>query len=238
MPLRAVFLDVGHTLLREEPARSEIYASVARDHGFGLEARDMHELMRSAHAALPRELDGAFRYSDPWFRAYIRWIFQGRLGLAADEIEDVARELFDRFEHERTFRLFPGGPELLDELRERGLVLGAISNWSARLPFVLAATGLASRFDLVLCSAIERMEKPEPAIFRAALVRAGVRAEEAMHVGDHPEKDAAGARAVGIEPVLVDHAGTLRGDSLARCAGTTLVRDIPALRSIILSRLA
>jgi FMN phosphatase YigB (HAD superfamily) len=46
--------------------------------------------------------------------------------------------------------------------------------------------------------------KPEPAIFHAALDKAEVAPGAAIHVGDHPDVDAAAARAVGITPVLID----------------------------------
>ena len=50
--------------------------------------------------------------------------------------------------------------------------------------------------------------KPDPAIFDAALELAGVRApSEALHVGDTPEEDVAGAEAAGIRCLLLDRDG-------------------------------
>jgi putative hydrolase of the HAD superfamily len=46
--------------------------------------------------------------------------------------------------------------------------------------------------------------KPEPAIFLAALERAGVSAPEAVYVGDQYQTDVLGARGVGIKPILID----------------------------------
>lgn len=232
--LAAVFLDVGGTLLRERAARWEIYAGVAAEHGLAVPAERMRELMVCAHRELPLVLGGAYRYSDPWFRAFIARIFGEELGLDAPRLADATEELFHRFEDARTFRLFPGALELLDELRSRGLFLGVISNWSARLPRVLEAVGLAERIDLVLCSALERSEKPAPEMFQRALARAGVAPAQALHAGDHARKDAAGAAAVGIEPVLVDHERRLGpGDA----PGVAVVRSLPELRSYILGRL-
>jgi putative hydrolase of the HAD superfamily len=234
MGLRAVFLDVGNTLVHEVPPRCAIYADVARRRGIGVSDEQMQVLMRQAHAELPREWQGAYRYSDRWFEAYVAHIFHGMLGLRETELQELCRELFGRFEDPGTFRVFPGAHALLAALRGHGLVLGVISNWSARLPRVLEALDLARSFDFVLCSAIERMEKPDPAIFRAALARAGAAPSEALHAGDHPEKDASAALAVGIAPVLVDH-----GDRLdtARSGGFPRVRGLEELGSLILSRL-
>ena len=210
-PLRAVFLDVGNTLLYEEPARFEIYARAARRRGVEIDSLTMRQHMTNAHRELPDEIDGGYRYSDPWFDAYIQRIFHGELGIAASEVGAITRELFAAFEDPGTFRTFEGCRELLADARAGGLALGVISNWSARLPRVLAGMELAGAFDFVLCSAIERMEKPDPRIFRAALEQAGCAPEEALHAGDHPVKDGAAAE-LGIEFVLVDHAAEHAAD--------------------------
>lgn len=232
-PLEAVFLDVGETLVREEPLRWTIYAEAARRRGVEIEDRAMLELMVRINAELPAVVDGGFRYTDPWFEAYIRRIFRDELGLPGAELGAVTQELFARFEDPATFHLYPGARDLLATCRAHGLVLGVISNWSARLPRVLAGLGLDGAFDFVLCSALEAMEKPDPAIFRAALERAGVPAQRALHAGDHPEKDGYASR-LGIEAVLVDHRGRLEGrppDGLTRVGG------LPELQDHILSRL-
>lgn len=236
MVLRAVLFDVGDTLVREKPSRFEIYAAAARARGVAIDGRAMKGLMRAAHDGLPRVLDGAYRYSDPWFRAYIRAIFGARLGLAAPVVEELTEELFERFEQPDTFEVFAGGPELLDELAERGLRLGVVSNWSSRLPRVLAALDLARRFDFVLCSALERLEKPESAIFAAALARARVAPDEALHVGDHPEKDVAGARRAGLQALQLVH-GESGAPGLGDAREAAPATSFAELRSRILERL-
>src|SRR5262245_37953758 len=168
MPLAAVFLDLGGTLLAECPGRAALYAEEGRRHGLRVDDARMAELMARAHTELPRELDGAFRYSDEWFRAFQRRIFVGELGLGEERFEELTARLFERFEDARSFVLYPGARELLAASRSRGLALGLISNWSARLPRLLAGLELERAFDFVLCSAELRMEKPEPASFDAA----------------------------------------------------------------------
>ena len=205
MTLEAVFLDVGQTLLTEFPSRFALYADAARARGIDAGPKDMRQLMVEAHHGLPKVLNGAFRYSDPWFEAFIGKIFCDSLGLERSALPKLAEELFARFENPESFRLYPGARDLLARLREHGLALGVISNWSARLPRLLRALELETCFDFVVCSALEGVEKPDPRIFELALERAGVAAERALHAGDHPEKDVAGARAVGLQAVRVEH---------------------------------
>jgi FMN phosphatase YigB (HAD superfamily) len=42
------------------------------------------------------------------------------------------------------------------------------------------------------------VRKPEAQIFRVTLNRAGVAADEAVHIGDNPEADVVGAQGVGM----------------------------------------
>jgi len=228
MALRAVFLDVGNTLLREEPSRFAQYALAAAEEGLLVSEERMRALMVEAHHALPQEIDGAWRYTDPWFEHYIRFVFHERLGLDEGRLAPLSTRLFARFSDPAMFRLHAGGHELLAGLRRAGLVVGVVSNWSPRLPPLLERLGVARQVDFVLCSAIERLEKPDPAIFERALRLAGVAPREALHAGDHPEKDIAGARAVGLRAALVDHAG----DATA-IPGAHHVRDLHELAALV-----
>jgi len=207
MTIKAFFVDVGNTLVREVPSRFAIYAECARSHGIEVGTPDMAALMRRAHAEIPSRVGGAFRYTDPWFAAYIERIFHHHLGVERALMPDLSRALFARFADPATFELHLGALEILEAARARGLVVGVISNWSARLPGLLQALGVAERVDFVLCSAILELEKPDPEIFLRALHLAGVRPDEALHAGDDLEKDVLGAQRVGIHAVLVDHAG-------------------------------
>lgn len=232
MPLRTVFIDVGGTLIAENPSRAEIYAQVARAHGRPLGIEAMAELMRAAHEGLPPEIGGAFRYSDPWFEAFIERIFGRELDLRPDELPSIARELFERFSDPRTFRPFPGARELLSSLASLGLKLAVVSNWSGRLAALLAALDLSQHLCAILASAEERCEKPSAEIFERALARTGSLAHETLHAGDHPDKDVEGARRAGIAAVLVDHQGLQRGSALER------VESLAALEHLIRERAA
>ena len=235
MPLKSIFLDLGGTLVTERPGRAAIYAEEARRSGLRVGAEEMGTLMAGAHADMPRELDGAFRYSDDWFRAFQRRIFVKELGFEEARFDELSSRLFARFEDARSFSLYPGARELLDALRARGLTLGLISNWSARLPRLLRVLELDRSFDFVLCSAELRMEKPERAVFEAALGRAGAPPALCVHAGDSVERDARGALGAGIPAVLVDHEGRFGAAERALCP---VVRDLAALRDLILERAA
>lgn len=230
-PLAAVFLDAGGTLLCEVPTRAAIYAEAARARGIEIDEPAMRGLMYRTHAALPQRAGGHFRYTESWFAHFIERIYVGELRLAPERLAGLRDELIARFADPRTFRLFPGAHELVRDLHARGLVVGVISNWSERLPALLAQLGLAAELDFVLASAIEQCEKPEPEIFLRALARAGVDASRALHAGDGLTRDVHGARALGILPLLVDRSGRAANVDFPR------VRDLFELRRWIVERL-
>ncbi len=234
MPLRAVFLDVGNTLLTERPSRFALYAEAASRRGRLVAADDMRRRMAAANRALPEVLQGAYRYSDPWFEAFIDRIFGSApdgLGFDAGAVADITDELFARFEQADTFHVFDGAHALCRDLAEAGLTVGVISNWSARLPRVLEAVGLAPHLDPVLCSAAEGLEKPDSRLFLRAAARAGVAPAQALHAGDHPRLDVEAARRAGMRAVLVDHQG-----AGGYVEGAGRVTTLAALADTILER--
>jgi putative hydrolase of the HAD superfamily len=105
------------------------------------------------------------------------------------------------------FRAFSDAAPALAELRWLGLRLVCVSNWDVSLPEVLERCGLGAALDGVVCSAAAGARKPDPRIFAAALGEARCEAGEALHVGDTPEEDVAGAEAAGIRALLLDRDG-------------------------------
>jgi putative hydrolase of the HAD superfamily len=116
------------------------------------------------------------------------------------------------------FRPFPEVAEVLRGVRERGVRLVVVSNWDVSLHDVLERTGLRPLVDAVVISAELGVAKPDPAIFRAALDRLGAVADGAVHVGDSLEHDVAGARAAGLEAVLVARNGAAAPDGVRTVA--------------------
>jgi HAD superfamily hydrolase (TIGR01549 family) len=238
MTIQAVFLDFGNTLARERVARHAIYAEAARPHAPATSPARMRELMQRAYRELPIEIGGHWRFTDGWFDAYIERIFHRYLGLDRDCLPAVSAELFARFRDPATYEFFPGAVELVAELVLRGLRVGLISNWSPHLAGILSGLGGLERLDPLLCSAIERLEKPEPELFRRALERAGIEPGDAIHAGDHLENDYHGALAVGMRAVLVDHERALSGVADTSHSPVIRVDSLFALKEHLLDLLS
>jgi putative hydrolase of the HAD superfamily len=119
------------------------------------------------------------------------------------------------------FRAYPEVPDVLARLRAGGARLAVVSNWDVSLHDVLERTGLRPLVDAVVISAELGVAKPDPAIFRAALDRLGAAPDGAVHVGDSLEHDVAGARAAGLEAVLVARNGAAAPDGVRTVASLT-----------------
>lgn len=114
----------------------------------------------------------------------------------------------------------------LRELRAGGYKLVVVSNANGRLQHLLDRIGLAPLFDVMLDSAVEGYEKPDPRFFEVALSKSGGVAATTVHVGDFYNIDVVGARAAGLGAVLVDERD-LHHD--ADCLRIRSIAELPQL---------
>jgi 2-haloacid dehalogenase len=107
----------------------------------------------------------------------------------------------------------PGMPELLAELDSAGVPLFAITNFSGEFfpPFRVKYPDMFDRFRDIVVSGDEKMMKPDPAIYRLALDRFGLKAEEAVFVDDNAD-NVAGAAELGIHAILFTGEPALRAE--------------------------
>jgi putative hydrolase of the HAD superfamily len=193
--VRAVFLDALGTLVELEPPwvslRERIPAEVSDER---------LQIAIRAEMAYYREHSQEGRDADSLadLRERCAALISNELG-----VEVSARDLVESIR----FGAYPDAESALRGLRERGIRLLAVSNWDCSLSAVLERCGLGELLDGVVTSAEVGASKPDPAIFRAALERAGSKPDQALHVGDTPEEDLAGARAAGIRALLIDRSG-------------------------------
>ena len=129
-------------------------------------------------------------------------------GLVIDPPQETRRRLV-RAIHEVASRVqwrrAPGVAGILRHLRQQGYRLGVVSN--AGFPAgqvlrqVLAADGLLLYFEAFAFSDELGIRKPDPDIFRPVLERLGVEPAAAVHIGDRPGVDVAGAHAAGMRAI-------------------------------------
>ncbi|HEY7980982.1 MAG TPA: HAD-IA family hydrolase [Candidatus Eremiobacteraceae bacterium] len=206
--VRAVFFDAGYTLLCMNPDQETLFLQTCRNLNVAIDQAKLANGVAIANAMLrPRP---AKAMPTPFSQASVDdfWIAYHRelLGVCAARPADIGRaeSIYRAFTAALDWRVYDEVRPLLASIRERGLMLGVVSNWTGDLDDVLERVGLRDSFDFVLDSARIGFEKPHPDIFREALGRASCAAVDALHVGDSPEHDVDGALACGLRAVLLD----------------------------------
>lgn len=217
---RAIFFDVGNTLLYPYPSVSEVCRQVLAEAGHVRDLAAIDSLMPIVDAYYEdryREDDTFWTdeeaTSEVWVGMYS--LLARRLGIE-DDAEVLARRVYDEFGSAARWRPFDDVMPALEKLRGRGQLIGIISNWDVRLTPLLRDLGIAEMVDTIVSSAEVGLRKPDPRIFELACERIGVRPAEAVHVGDHHYADIIGASAAGMNPVMIDRTGSLRPPAAIR----------------------
>ncbi|HEY7331923.1 MAG TPA: HAD-IA family hydrolase [Candidatus Limnocylindria bacterium] len=235
-PLRAVFLDIGDTVMRPNPSWEHIYAIAFEEHGVAVELEALRDALRAAYHHGGWGFEGGFDPTEE--NSYQRTVLIDQAAIAELGIgpmpDSFFRRLSELFLLVSNWHVFRDALPALDALKSRGLVIGAVSNWVWQLPELLHSLELVRHFDFIAASARVGFEKPHPEIFRYALEQAGVRPEEAIHVGDHIDADVQGAQGVGIFPVLIDRRGRFRPDDVPD--GVPVIATLAELIPIVDSR--
>jgi HAD superfamily hydrolase (TIGR01509 family) len=201
--LRAVLFDWGDTLMRWAPEPEHLaaghragLAAIGRDPVPGMTERFHDEYLAA--------------WFEPGLVEEVEYPAQVRRLLGEFGIEVTDDELLRFLDAEHAAwaparQLAATTHALLETLRERGLLLGLVSNAidpPELLHRDLAEFGVAQRLDVAVFSSEVGRRKPDPLIFRHTLDQLGVDAAEALFVGDTLATDIAGAAALGMRTCL------------------------------------
>lgn len=116
--------------------------------------------------------------------------------------------------------LHPDTVPFLEALRAAGVRTAFVSNCAENTRPLLDALGLSSLVDELVLSCEVGAAKPEPAIYRAALDRLGVAADQALFIDDQ-QRFCDAATELGIAAVRIDRRdGTGDVNTLAALTGT------------------
>jgi HAD superfamily hydrolase (TIGR01549 family) len=198
--LRAVLFDVDFTLVKPGPDLGpEGYQALGRRFGLDLDPARYADARAAAVAAVERhpELD----HDEEVWVLFTERIIRG-MGGDSERAYECAVEMTRAWEHAENFELYEDTMPVLGALREHGLKIGLVSNTGRDLNAFIGHHALD--VDAAVSSGAHGKTKPHPAIFRAALEQLGVTAEEAAMVGDSPEDDVEGAKALGMRAFLID----------------------------------
>ena len=229
--VKAVFFDVYGTLAGFKPSRYEVQSQACAGFAIDVTPRGIVKGYASADTYMSEQNSRSpIRLRNPeerdrFFAEYQRLVL---LGSGVQVTQDKALQIFQRL-RQIPYKLAPFDDVVpaLDKLRARGLILGIISNIDPEEGELADNLGLTDYLDLTVTSAEVSADKPDPRIFQAALAKADVAPQEAMHVGDQPTADIDGAFGAGISPVLLDRDRIHEG--FDQCPRIESTLELPAL---------
>lgn len=109
-----------------------------------------------------------------------------------------------------------GTVQILRELKAKNYRVFALSNWSAEtFPIARKKFDFLSLLDGVVLSGEEKMNKPEPEIYRRLLSRYQLRADNCVFTDDNKDNVSA-AKALGIDSILFTGPEQLRLELIKR----------------------
>ena len=194
-PLRAVFLDIGDTVMRPNPSWEAVYEIAFREFGVEVEIGELYAALRRAYH------HGGWGIDDAGFEPSEESSFRRTVEIDAAAIAELGlepmpeaffRRLGELFLVTSHWHIFPDAYPTLAALKERGLTVGAVSNWVWNLPELLHALDLVRHFDFIAASSRIGFEKPHPRIFEWALEQAKARSRRG-----HPRRRSSRRRCRG-----------------------------------------
>ena len=202
MSVKTVFFDAANTLFYASPSRDKIWLEFLATAGFRIQPSALEQALSEADSLYETRLYEFHGRMEELWTLYDSIVF-GRLGII-DKEGTLVKQVNEWFNQPKWYRLYPETHEALRGLKKNEYKLGIISGNNDDILKQLEWLEISKYFDSITYSQEARANKPERAIFRLALERAGCSPHEAVHVGDKYESDVLGARKMGITPILVD----------------------------------
>lgn len=225
MTTRAVLFDVDFTLIYPGPTfRGEGYRAFCARYGMDV---DPSKFEGGVAAAAPLLNSPDDVYDPEIFIAYTSHIIEA-MGGRGPRVDECSREIYREWAACQHFELYDDVPAVLRQLADAGLRIGLISNTHRCLASFQSHFELQGLISATVSSSDHGLMKPHPSIFTAALHLLGVKAPDAVMVGDSVRQDVEGALGVGMRAVLLN-----RGDTAApRVTGEHRVPVIRSLREL------
>ncbi len=240
--LKTIFFDAAGTLFETRQPVGDFYAQVAREFGADVSGQAVSAAFRHSFGNAPGLAFGPGhcaaelrRLEREWWRARVAETFAGLHQF--EQFDAYFAALFEFFGDPSNWVVYDDVLPALEQLRTAGLRLSVISNFDARLYGLLEGLGLDHYFETVTISSEAGYAKPAPELFKFALARSETSADQALHVGDAPHLDVAGANAAGIEAVLIRRPEEGAAASPKKFQNAALISSFPELIEMIRARI-
>lgn len=219
--IKGVIFDVYNTLMSRSVSDFEKMVTLLPPDSPELsrELRQKAELavkkFYSENRHLPWALDNNLGFWKEFYRLYVHTMGINDSNIA-DDLAIWSRE-------PKSFSLFPDTLEVLSGLRNRGYLLGLLSNWDVTLKEFCHELGLSEYVDMILASDEVGIRKPDPRIFTIACERLGLPPASCLYVGDSLAKDVTGGNQAQLKTVWLNRTGENKGYSQGQQPTVTIL---------------
>ncbi|MDI3418257.1 HAD family hydrolase [Streptomyces luteolus] len=213
MAIKGVLFDFSGTLLRIESTESWLRATLdaselaVADEEFRHYVAELEAVGAlpggTPPGTVPAHLEELYATRDVSAELH-RAAFTGLSREVALPAPGLHEALYDRHKTPAAWRPYPDTADVLAALKERGLLVGVVSNIGWDLRPVFRAHGLDRYVDTYVLSYEHGVQKPDPRLFAVACQALGVAPEDALMVGDDRRADGGAAR-LGCAVHFVDH---------------------------------
>ncbi|MFB6355702.1 MAG: HAD family hydrolase [bacterium] len=215
MDVRLVLVDLGNTLINPEPAVEYQYLRVAKqmfpNHQFPEPEIIRERFLEAFRKCGPYGEE--LKYGTTFSEGYWYWkrvVGATFLSLAPSELEDLTKNLFDRFKRADSWRMRKGAHSFLEITGSRSLKLALVTNWDLRARELIHNLGVEQWFDDLFISSELGVEKPDPGIYQRVLESMDATPSETVMIGDEIGDDMKPAREVGMNTILLSPDATNR----------------------------
>jgi len=229
---RLVTFDIVNTVLRVIGSPALQYTDVARQHGLFVDPEKIasvyHPLYIQMKADYPQYGIHHEMNTKQWWNIFVLRVFAAT-GCPTDLkiLSKVTNSLWERFSEGANWEVLPHTAAVLEQLKNCGFLLAAVSNFDERLEITLQKQNLLSYFDSCVTVISSQAQKPDPRIFWAALNQVSVKPAEAAHVGDDIKNDYIPAKSIGMHAFLFAREAKLQNDAIEhRISEEDLLTDI------------
>ena len=235
--IETVLFDFGGTLDSDGVAWKERFHALYRSHGLDLSADAFAPAFYAADDALVGALastTGLEETIDALTTNLEAELARRGGGTGHAEIDRArGQRVASRFLSEMSFAFARNRP-VLEALSER-YRLGVVSNFYGNLEAVCESSGLGRLFGVMADSQRVGAEKPEPAIFQAALAELQAKPETTIMVGDSLRRDYEGARRCGMGFIWIapDGVQATERDAAENRSVLAAVTELPDLLDIL-----
>lgn len=205
--LNAVFFDAADTLFYIKDGLGKTYAAPARKYGIEPSPDELKRAFSKYFPTAPplafREVSGEHRkkLEKEWWYEVVRNVYE-EIGMF-DQFDNYFEDLFEHF-RSGAWEIFPETKSVLSDLKKRNYRLVVVSNFDSRVYDVCRELDILHYFDDFLISSETGYAKPSVEIFKLALERNGVQANNCVHIGDNYENDYVCPSSIGMNAVFLD----------------------------------